>query len=176
MARDSFFGVNLAGQDPWARRGENDAYVKSLESRIRLLEAHRSGEIVTVVSYQAAAGTGFYNGGGWAVYPGAHTILFTKKYIASVSKVVVFGTVGAFKGTNTGNVTIALDFGPGPHQIGSFYFNDLTTHRLISCQDDTFTGINAGNLGALVLWDTPALTANADGNDAIRLTLLEVMI
>lgn len=147
------------------------------ESRITVLENHRSGEVVTVVSYQAVAGSAFYAGGsGFQDYPGPHDITIVKKYDAATSKLVVFGTVGVFKGTNSGAALIGLKFGATDHTIGTFFFNTLTEHGLVHCQDDTFSGLAAGTLIGRVRWDTPITSVNADANDAVRLTLLEVMI
>lgn len=168
---------------PWrAKLGENyEQVVALLTDRDRQLEDYvnrpQTGAVVTVVSYQAVSGSATYAGGsGFTDYPGPHDITIVKKYDSATSKLVVFGTVGVFKGSNTGAALIGLKFGGTDHTIGTFFFNTLSEHGLVHCQDDTFSGLGAGTLVGRVRWDTPITSVNADANDAVRLTILEVML
>lgn len=152
---------------------------RDLVRRLEALErsAHQSGEIVTVLSYQEYASSGSKTGTSWADYPGPHDITIIKKYDDTLSKLVVFGAVGGFVTTGNTRMDIGLAFDGVDHVIGTFYFNTSGEHNNASCQDDTFAGLTAGALTGRLRWRSDgANQINTDGNDAVRLTLMEVML
>lgn len=135
----------------------------------------RSGEIVTVLSYQAMSAGGNTGSNTYVDYPGPVDITFVKKYSAAISKLVVFGTVSAFQSGANGIVSIGLRSGGVDHTIGTFNINQTFVHMPVTCQDDTFS-LAAGSLSLRVRWSTSVPNVNTDTNDSIRLTLLEVII
>lgn len=135
----------------------------------------QKGTPVTTTSAAITSGSGFYNGGGYVDYPGTIDITFIKRFAATESKLVVFGSVGAFKNTNAGNVFIGLRISGTDYGIGQFFFNTTGQHGLIPCQTD-ITGIAAGTFVGRVRWDSANISANADANDGVRLNIMEVRI
>lgn len=135
-----------------------------------------SGMPVTVVSYQAYAGVGSTTSATFVDYPGPHDITIVKKYSAAQSRLMVFGSAGSFVTTPV-RVDLSLTINSVDHTIGSLFFNAINIHGLISCQDDTFSGIGAGTIVGRVRWHSDGVNqTNTDANDAVRLTLMEVII
>lgn len=172
----------VAALAPWRTQlgPEFDAVVAHLTDRDHHLEDYlnrpRAGTVVTTVSYQAAAGVGSYGGGAWADYPGPHDVSITKKYDAATSKLVVFGSASVYQSGVNGAVSIGLKFGSTDHTIGSFTVNPTFTHTAVTCQDDTFSGLGVGAHTGRVRWDSSTANVNTDTADAVRLTVMEVML
>lgn len=156
---------------------------KLLHQRIGAVPIHpedfiaRSGAVVTVISYQVAAAVGLTTSATFVDYPGPLDVTIVKKYDAATSKLVVFGTVGVYVSTGNARVDISLTIATVDHTIGTFFFNAAGTHALVPCQDDTFSGLGAGTLIGRVRWHSNGvIQVNTDTNDAVRLTVMEVML
>lgn len=150
----------------------------NLQAQITALDALvGTGSIVTLLSYQQGAGTGTRALTSYADYPGTHDLTIVKKFSGTVSKLVVFGAVGGFASVGNTKLTVGLSFGGVDHDIGWFYFNAAGTHQYATCQDDTFASLAAGTQTGRLRWKSDSTNQiNTDGNDTVRLTLLEVLL
>lgn len=162
----------------------SSASVAALQAQITALDAQVTtldtmvgpGSIVTLLSYQAQSAVGSRTSAAFGDYPGPHDLVIVKKFSAAASKLVVFGTIGAYASTVT-LATVGLSFGGVDHTVGTFFFNATGQHGLLTCQDDTFSSLGVGTLTGRVRWHSDgANQINTDANDAVRLTLLEVLL
>lgn len=112
-------------------------------------------------------------------YPGTiEKVIFKQQ---TDTAIMVSGSVGAFKGTNAGNVFFYLRFnGAGTdYLIARFFFNDLNTHRAVPFSIPIASGllsnVAAGvpNYTARLRWSTDNINTNSDANDVIHIRFQE---
>lgn len=173
--------------DPWREELGRDfeQVVALLTDRDRDLEDYLSSiqtrlDLLTSSPYQVWVGAAYAAAGSTASasfvdYPGPINANFTKLYDAATSDLIVTGWIGAYKTTNTGKVDVGLARDGGDQMIGDFFYNDLSSHRNISCTE-RITGMSAGAKSWRVRWRTSNNGVSADSNDAVRLTIFEVPV
>lgn len=125
------------------------------------------------------AGSGSTASGTPVDYPGTiEKIIFKQQ---TDTAIMVSGSVGAFKGTNAGNVFFYLRFnGAGTdYLIARFFFNDLNSHRAIPFNIPIASGLPSNvaagvpNYTARLRWSVDNINVNSDANDVIHIKFQE---
>lgn len=117
--------------------------------------------------YNVTAAVGSTSSGTFVDAPGPREKLITKRETATA--LFVSGSLGAFKGTNAGNIYFALLINGVDYLIAQFFFNDLGTHRAFGFTSPIANGLVAGNYTARLRWRTDNVNANMDANDVIHI-------
>jgi hypothetical protein len=123
---DSFFGKNLVGQDPWERRGENDARIRSLEATLALIQTGAwtsFSPVLTASTTNPTGGTAFVQNGRYS--RAGRTINASLRFR--------FGTSGAAAGSGTYRISLpvtAAISGTINKPIGSGYLYDSSSGQL----------------------------------------------